>query len=103
MTTLREVKAVWAKLNEFRNKNSFLGLQAATLTPEDIDKLPEVMTARLELNKKATKLFQEIGKQICTDNGVEWGARPEGMTDDMSISEKAEKKLRAFLDFIASH
>jgi len=103
MTTLRDVKAAWTKLNEFRNKNSFLELHAATLTPEDIERLPEVMAARLQLNEQATSLFQEIGKQICADNGAEWGAQPDGLTDDAVISDEAEKKFRAFLDFITSH
>jgi hypothetical protein len=61
------------------------------------------MAARQELNEQATSLFQEIGKQVCADNGCEWGARPEGLTNDTPISDKAEKKFRALLDFISKH
>jgi len=103
MTTIRDVKAAWTKLSDFKNKNLFLELHAPTLTPEDIERLPEVMAARQQLNEEATTLFQEIGKQVCADKGAEWGARPEGLTDDATISDEAEKKFRAFLDFISSH
>ena len=100
--TLRDVKVAYIQVNDFKNTNSFLPLQAATLTLEEIERIPEVMAARLQLNNQADSLFQEIGKQICVDYRIEWGS-PNSLTDDTAISDEAAKKLRTLLDFIESH
>lgn len=103
MTTMSEVKKGWEKLNQFRSRNSFFEFHAASTTVEDFDRLPEMMTERLQLNTQATALFEEIGKQVCADHGIEWGSKPEGLTDDSTISDEAESKFRIFLNFIESH
>jgi len=58
--TLRDVKVAYIQVNDFKNTNSFLPLQAATLTLEEIERIPEVMAARLQLNNQADSLFHRI-------------------------------------------
>ncbi len=103
MTTVRDVKASWMRLNDFRTRNSMVTVNAATLSLEDIDRIPEMFAARLKLGEEATRLYEEIGRQICADHGVVWGERPAGVTDDSPISDAAEQKLAAFIAFVEAN
>jgi len=106
MPTVGEAVAAWARLNCFRNKNGFLTICVSTLTKGDLERLPDVLAARLQLGVLANELYREIGKQICADNGVEWKEEDRwtgGINPDTPLSEEAAEKYRAFLDFIATH
>lgn len=92
MATLKDVKEIVDRLDEFRQRNA--GIVVA------IHKLPQAMDRRNEIEKEVRKLFFNLRSQICLDNSLPSNTPIGKMSDGCVISQEAEKKMRALVGYL---
>jgi|GEM_PF-5531282 hypothetical protein len=90
--TLHDIKKGLELVDEFRGQNASLVVL--------IHELPGAIDRRDSIEARTKGLFFDLREQVCQDNNLANGTTFGQMSDDVIISELAEEKLRALLDYI---
>ena len=94
-TCMGDVKELWGQVESFKQKDVSDMVRGPSWSPGKLDPFGAYA--------KAQKLLQNIGKQVCADEGVGWGTDTGGVVNDKTIlSQEAEKEFQALRDFVMS-
>jgi hypothetical protein len=106
MMKISEVLIYEKDLNDFRSR---MGMVSVNCAYDDVCAIAgnadAIFAERNRLAQEASRLFQEIGKQVCLDYEAEWGSEEsvKKITIDSELSAEAEQKFKLFLKFINEH